>query len=158
MVARGGMLKLRFDWYITTSEVTFVWSEVTPIMERTEFWLGRSDRITLPLPQIRNPDQGEDKIDQDFMQRYSRPPTYPKYSWVISQPPAWAAGDVCSKNKTFTRKTNCVQSLPCRNYTSTLCCFVVVQPRLTPVDPSRPSFPYAILKVKNDHIQPADQL
>ena len=28
---------------ISWGEVTFVWSEVTSITERTDFWLGRSD-------------------------------------------------------------------------------------------------------------------
>ena len=37
-------IKTIFHWFLTWSKIIFLWSEVTLIMEQTDFWLERSDQ------------------------------------------------------------------------------------------------------------------
>ena len=36
-------IKTIFHWFLTWSKITFLWSEVTLIMERSDFWSEQSD-------------------------------------------------------------------------------------------------------------------
>ena len=135
-------LCLEGEWLRLWSELTCGWGEVTG-----------GDRIPTTSRVGKTTGLPWAKIDQDFMQCYCLPSTYPKYSWVSSQPPAWVAGKICPKNKTFTWKQIacnpylglCLASAwPWRNYTSS---FSLVWP---PFDRS------TLVSIPNIH--PADQL
>ena len=121
---------LEGEWLRLWSELTCGWGEVTG-----------GDRIPTTSRVGKTTGLPSAKIDQDFMQCYCL------HSWVSSQPPAWAAGKICPKHKTFTWK-----QIACNPYLGL--CLASAWPLLglclalkklhfsfTPV---RPSFPYLI--------------